>query len=271
VSHPGAPPPPPRVPVVRFERIDSTSRYARALLDAPTPPALPLLIVAAEQTGGVGRFARPWLSPRGGLWCTLAAPAPGPSTPPEFLAILGLRIGVACLDGVLAALGADATGLDVRLKWPNDVLVDDRKVLGVLTEIVTPGPGTQRPGAVLVGFGVNANFRAADLPPILHASATTLRDTAGRDFDLEELRADLARRLLEAVTPPPTPEACGEAVAGTIRAARARLARVGRPVLVTLPDRTTIDGTLAGLADDGRPLLHTRSGTITLPSGAELM
>ncbi len=263
------------IPIVRFERIDSTSLYARRLVESPTPPTSPMLLIADEQTGGVGRFLRPWASPRGGLWCTLVFPLATSAAPAAALEGLGLKIGVACLHTVMGAV-ADADGggggvpepphhIDVRLKWPNDVLINGRKVLGVLSEIVHTAASSR--AYALVGVGINANLDEADLPPMLRESATTLRAVLGRDTDLAALADELARRLSGTLA--------GSGVRGldgaTLAAARKHLARIGEQVHVTLPDRTTVSGTLTGLNDEGRPILSTPGGTVVLPPGADLL
>lgn len=253
----------PPIAVERFKVLDSTSLHARRVI-ALSPPAEPVLYVAQEQTGGVGRFARPWASPRGGLWCTLLWPLAGDRLERErTIDGLGLRVGVACLDAVEKSLGPEAMGLDVRLKWPNDVLINDKKVLGVLCEIVTHAH-PPNPAFALVGVGVNANLDPADLPERIRLTATTLRSAAGRDTDLENLGAALTGHLAAALT-------ARGLDAAVLARARAALARIDRPVRVTLPDRTSIEGVLTGLSDDGRPVLQTPGGRVTLPSGAELL
>jgi len=96
--------------------------------------------------------------------------------------------------GWLTALGAVATaevvaawtGLDARIKWPNDVRVDGRKIAGVLVE---------RGAGIVIGIGLNANLTTGDLPPELHASATSLRILSDQFIDRSELARALIARL----------------------------------------------------------------------------
>jgi BirA family biotin operon repressor/biotin-[acetyl-CoA-carboxylase] ligase len=108
-------------------------------------------IVAEEQTAGRGRRGRTWDSPaRAGLWWSLLL---RPSQPVDRLGWLPLVVGV----GVARALES-AAGVDARLKWPNDVLVGDGKVGGILSERLGDG-------AVVVGVGVNVDQDVAEMPP----------------------------------------------------------------------------------------------------------
>jgi BirA family biotin operon repressor/biotin-[acetyl-CoA-carboxylase] ligase len=85
-----------------------------------------------------------------------------------------------------AEIVADWTGRDARIKWPNDVRVDGRKVAGVLVE---------RGQGAVIGIGLNANLEAGDFPPELRDAATSLRILGGRPVDRSELARALIRRL----------------------------------------------------------------------------
>lgn len=149
-------------------------RDARAMMQAD--PARPVVVVAATQTGAAGRHGRRWAAPRGGLWFTAGWPigdrsAAGPA---------------AVLAGLATARAAEAAGLDADracLRWPNDVLADGGKLSGVLCETFE----TARGWALLVGVGINANLRAADLPGDLRTEPATLLELLGRPVDLDGL------------------------------------------------------------------------------------
>jgi BirA family biotin operon repressor/biotin-[acetyl-CoA-carboxylase] ligase len=136
----------------------------RAVLGAPEGT----VVVAEEQTAGRGRRGRSWESTsRAGLWLSVLL---RPTTPVERLGWLPLVVGVA----VARALRREA-GVDARVKWPNDVLVEDRKIAGVLSERLGDG-------AVIVGVGVNVDQVEAELP----VGGTSLR-ALGRDVDRTRL------------------------------------------------------------------------------------
>jgi len=232
--------------IERHEMVGSTSLLARERIAGGAAPTGPTALVAATQCGGVGRLGRRWVSPAGGLWFTAVWPLPaGSNLPPS----LGLRLGVACLRAVGAICArAGAGSASLHLKWPNDVLVNRGKVLGVLTETVLE-PGTNRRW-VLAGVGLNANFSGARFGAELAdrgVPATTLRDELGRDVDL---RAALALLLAEAREELAAP---GLRV-GTLGQARAGLWGLGRPATVATR-QGAVRGLLRGLSDAGEPVL----------------
>jgi BirA family biotin operon repressor/biotin-[acetyl-CoA-carboxylase] ligase len=138
-------------------------------------------VLAEEQTGGRGRLGRAWHSPEGGgLWLSVLLRT---DLPAEKLAPLSIAVAV----GVGEAL-RELTGLDVRVKWPNDILVGGKKLGGVLVES-TRAPDAETT-SVVVGLGLNVNTTAGDMPPELEELATSLRESVGRELDrLEVLRA----------------------------------------------------------------------------------
>ncbi|MEM4900172.1 MAG: biotin--[acetyl-CoA-carboxylase] ligase [Thermofilum sp.] len=159
-----------------LEACTSTQDVAAALARRGAPEGT--LVVAEEQTRGRGRLGRAWTSLRGGLWFTLVL------RPPELSAahLLSLALGVA------VARAVRAYGVDARLKWPNDVLAEGRKLAGILVE------GESGGGAhfLLAGIGVNVNN---ELPPELSTSATSLRELLGRPVP----RVPLLLRILREV------------------------------------------------------------------------
>jgi BirA family transcriptional regulator, biotin operon repressor / biotin---[acetyl-CoA-carboxylase] ligase len=152
---------PPGYVVHAFDRVESTNDEARRL--AEQGAAAGAVVVAAEQVKGRGRHGRAWASPRGNLYaslllrpdCTIAASAQ-----------LSLVASLALAEALLALAPADA---DVRVKWPNDVLVRGAKVAGLLLE--SAAGAYERVAWVVVGSGVNV----ASAPPDTPYPATALR------------------------------------------------------------------------------------------------
>jgi BirA family biotin operon repressor/biotin-[acetyl-CoA-carboxylase] ligase len=139
------------------------------------------LVLAEEQTGGRGRFQRAWLSPPGGsLMLSVLVRPPLPRA--------------ALLPALLALAAAEAieqtTGLRVRLKWPNDLLVDGQKTGGVLVESRLRGDEATLVG----GIGINVNFDPHRVPGI-PATATSLSQAAGHAIDRRALLSALLDRL----------------------------------------------------------------------------
>ena len=152
---------------------DSTSTMARALASAGAPHGT--LVTAGQQRAGRGRQGRTWSAPAGSaLLMSLVLREWPPLVP---------------IAGALAI--ADIAGRDATIKWPNDVLLDGRKLAGVL------GESTQEGWAVL-GIGVNVAVRVQDLPAELHDRAASLDlEPAALEPTLEALLRALERRLAQ--------------------------------------------------------------------------
>lgn len=145
----------PRLPsfyrLVALDSIDSTNEEARRRLAADASMPEGTLIWAAEQTAGRGRRGRSWASPRGNLYLSLVL---RPGCVPGVAAQLGFAAAVALAETLADLLPGDGR---VRLKWPNDVLVDGAKASGILLEAVSAEAG--RAGAIILGVGVNVQSR----------------------------------------------------------------------------------------------------------------
>ncbi len=249
------------IPIVRFSEIESTSGFARAEIAAGRLTA-PTVVVATRQTGGLGRFKRPWASPDGGLWMSLAWPCLE-SELQERLDGLGLRVGVACLRAVRRIIGASERVPPVRLKWPNDVVIAGKKVLGVLTEVVH-APAGARTAWIIVGVGVNANFDTRDLPEALRDHSTTLQAELGHRIDAIALETDLLAELHGAlVARGVSRELLVEAIAA--------LHGLDRDTTVTLPDGTRVSGVLKGLNEHGIAVLDIDGRVFVPPLGSVIM
>ena len=181
-------------PRVHLRATTSTNDRARALAVAGAPHGT--LVTAGVQTAGRGRQGRTWTAPAGSaLLLSLVLREPDP--------LLSLRAGLAV---------ADLAGPAARVKWPNDVLLDGRKVAGILAE------GRPQEGWAVLGIGVNVALELDDLPPALREHAATLGRSRGElDAALGELLAALERRL-------------GEPAAACLAALRERDALLGRQV-----------------------------------------
>jgi BirA family biotin operon repressor/biotin-[acetyl-CoA-carboxylase] ligase len=184
-----------------------------------------LVVVAEEQTAGRGRLDRSWVSPpRAGLTFSVLL---RPDLPAAQWSWLPLWTGLA----VATALREHAQ-VDAQLKWPNDVLVDERKVCGVLAEVPVPG-------AVVLGIGLNVTTTEDELP---HAQATSLRLAGAGTTDRDTVLRAVLRALGEVLADPHAARA----------AYRERCSTVGRSVRVELPAGTAVEGVAETVDDDGR-------------------
>jgi BirA family biotin operon repressor/biotin-[acetyl-CoA-carboxylase] ligase len=136
------------------------------------------VIIAGEQTGGRGRRQRQWLSPGGNIALTVVL-YPDISSLPYLIMLASLAV----VRGIEAV-----TGLKGQIKWPNDVLINGKKVSGILTESLISG---DRVAYAIIGIGINVGLRVADFPEI-SATATSLNDESGSSVSREEV----VRRLL---------------------------------------------------------------------------
>jgi BirA family biotin operon repressor/biotin-[acetyl-CoA-carboxylase] ligase len=162
-----------------YQRIESTNRTALEL--AQDDAAEGTLVLAEEQLAGRGRQGRVWHSaPRRGLWFSLVLHPDIPSQRAFQLTICGAL--------AMAETVYSRTHLDVRVKWPNDVLINGRKIAGVLTEAQLDG--NTRP-LVILGMGMNVNHLADDFPTRLRRRATSLRIELGRSISRVGLLRDL--------------------------------------------------------------------------------
>jgi BirA family biotin operon repressor/biotin-[acetyl-CoA-carboxylase] ligase len=161
----------------RFDRVGSTNDVVRDWLAAGSPEVC--VAVAREQTTGRGRAGRTWAAPAGAALLVSLGFRPG-WLAPDAVWRLAAIVSLAMADAAEAVAGLAAGS--VRLKWPNDLVIDGgtptviRKLAGVLGE--TDGLGTDDPRAV-VGLGVNVDWAAADFPPELADSMTSLREATG--------------------------------------------------------------------------------------------
>jgi BirA family transcriptional regulator, biotin operon repressor / biotin---[acetyl-CoA-carboxylase] ligase len=207
-------------------------------------------VVGADvQTAGRGRQGRRWSAPAGTSLQTSFLLRPG--VPDAALTVLPLVAGVV----VAEVTQAHVPGAVVRLKWPNDVLVDGRKAAGILVERI--------PGGVVVGIGLNTDWRGVERPPELRA-AVSLAEVAEHDIDRWKVLAGLAgvldRRYARWRDDP----------RGSLDDYRGWCATLGQRVKVTGVDGSERHGHAVGVADDGslelevdRRIARVRAGEVT--------
>jgi BirA family transcriptional regulator, biotin operon repressor / biotin---[acetyl-CoA-carboxylase] ligase len=216
-------------PRLHLRATTSTNDRARELAQAGAPHGT--LVTAGEQSAGRGRQGRTWSAPAGSalLMSLVLRDAP---------ALLPLAAGVAV---------AEVAGPDAKLKWPNDVLADGRKVAGILAE------GRPHEGWAVLGIGLNVAVRIEDLPPELHGTAGTLGLAPA---DVEPTLA----RLLEALE-----RALALEASAMLGAYRSRDALRGRDV--TWADGS---GRAAGIDGAGRLVVELAGGGRTALSAGEV-
>jgi BirA family biotin operon repressor/biotin-[acetyl-CoA-carboxylase] ligase len=215
----------------------------RALKLAAETQALPRLIAALRQTAGRGRGGNRWWGDPGALLFSLILDVP--AVQPDRVPQLSLCMGAA----VCQAVAELVPGADVRLKWPNDVFLNGRKVCGILIE--SPPRCNDR---LVVGIGLNVNNSVASAPPDLALRATSLRDCAAVEFDLADVLVRVLGRIERALDE--------FRQGGWTRVAarwRALCLLTGRCITIHCGTQSTT-GTCLGIEDDGALLLQTLAG-----------
>jgi len=205
-----------------------------------------LVLLAEAQTAGRGRLGRSWVStPRAALACSvLLRPV---AVPPSRRAWLPLLTGVA----VASALRSEAA-VPARLKWPNDVLVADRKIAGILAEA--------HGDAIVIGMGLNVSLTRAELP-VPTATSLVLEDAACTDRErlLTAILGELGRRYAAWSADPDAPGLHEEYLRWC--------ATIGRTVRVELPGGAQLSGTATDVDMTGRLAVRTSAGTTLVSAG----
>ena len=166
-----------------FDEVSSTNSIAKELASQSDSDGL--IIIAEKQTSGRGREQRFWHSPRGGLYLSIVI-TPSPNV--KSYALYGLMM--AC---VLHEAIKSMTGLQPHLKWPNDLLVNDQKLCGILSELVSDEQGNAI--RVVLGVGVNVNIRTKDFPIDLRGITTSILDETSSITQIEDLIVAIVSRL----------------------------------------------------------------------------
>ena len=229
-----------------LHRLDSVSSTQDTLHDMAAQGAQAgTAVLAAEQTEGRGRRGRQWASPRGGLWLSVLC------RPETVLAIevLSLRVALA----VARVIEARVAGVTVELKWPNDLMLDDRKLGGILCEARWQGDS---PAWVVVGVGLNLGN---PIPPELTGRAVNLTGCAPH-LTPDQIAPDLVAAVLEASRLDRA--LTGDEVVGFGQRDWLRGRRMREPV-AGVAEGITAEGLLAVRRDDGT-LGLVRSGTVVL-------
>jgi len=229
--------------VYRYETVGSTQQVAADLLAAGA--AHRTAIVANRQTAGYGRKGGTWHDePGASLLMTLILKPPEASQMPHLAMIAALAV----ID-TIAAVGQ----VHAVIKWPNDILLNDRKVAGILGDATWRGSHLE---AVRLGIGLNvggdrASFTCRSLP-----DATSIAAETGRNIDRKAVLA----ALLTHFAAREDRLDCGEA-AETVGAWRRAVITIGRAVIVTLRDDRVIRGFAEDVTRDGDLIVRTDEGT----------
>ncbi|MEC3913074.1 biotin--[acetyl-CoA-carboxylase] ligase [Nocardia sp. CDC160] len=226
------------------EVVESTgSTNADLVARAADPQADRLVLIAESQERGRGRHDRQWVGPpRAQIAMSVLVRVRG--IDPATLGWLPLLTGVAVVDAVRSTTGAKAV-----LKWPNDVLIEGRKLAGILAEIAAAGTDP----AVVVGVGLNVSLTEAELP-VPHATSLVLSGVANPDRNalVSAILREFAGRFADW-------EAAGWDTAELSAAYRDRCSTLGTEVRAELPGGEVLTGIATGIDPHGRLLVGDRA------------
>jgi BirA family biotin operon repressor/biotin-[acetyl-CoA-carboxylase] ligase len=160
-----------------LKETESTNIIARGIAPSVEEGTV---VIAELQTGGRGRLGRKWISPEGGIWLSIIIK-------PKIQLMYASRITL--LAGVAVAKIIRSYGLAARIKWPNDVLIDGKKICGILTEMEAEMDMIEY---CVVGIGIDANVDTESFPEDYRESSTSLKKELGHEI----VRVEFVRKLL---------------------------------------------------------------------------
>ncbi|SFL71557.1 biotin--[acetyl-CoA-carboxylase] ligase [Salibacterium qingdaonense] len=231
--------------LVYKEEVTSTQEEAHKLAGKNEPEGT--VVAADKQLQGRGRLDRPWVSASGtGLWFSIIL---RPDIRPQNAPQLTLLAAVAVTEGI-----ANASGLQPRIKWPNDILLNEKKTAGILTEMQSDPDRVQ---AVIIGIGLNINHDKDHFPPELQSKATSLAlENNGTAFHRADITASVLRSLEYWY---------GTYLTGGFGAVRRRWEELADTIgnhVRAVSRFKTVEGYAEGITDDGVLLIKQKDGTI---------
>jgi BirA family transcriptional regulator, biotin operon repressor / biotin---[acetyl-CoA-carboxylase] ligase len=212
------------------------------------------VVFAESQTKGRGRLGRKWMSPtHKGLWFSILL---RPKLRPQE----STQLTVASATALRRAIKT-VTGLSAEIKWPNDLLIGGKKVVGILTEMSAE---VDRVRHVILGIGVDVNQNAVEFPVELRKIATSLKIEAGKEISRAELATEIVRELDFDYA-----RICGGRFPAVADEWEAGCATIGKNVSVQMGARQ-IRGRAEALDDDGALLVRTEHGRLERVIGGDV-
>lgn len=240
-----------KIDFIQLETIPSTNTWAKENHARFNPSHL-TCITAREQTGGRGRQQKKWLSPKdSNLYATLYFVIPENA---PYLSNLGQIMALACAELLVEM------SLPAQLKWPNDILIEKKKVGGVLTETISLNHSV----GVVLGLGLNVNMPASLLQTI-DQPATSLHLFLNQELPLKSLLQPLLNLFLPCLT-----QLQNEGFAPFQKRFNELLSSKGQRITVQLPHKT-VEGICDSITNDGHLKLSLSSGEFQTFSSGEIV
>lgn len=233
--------------VFSYDVIDSTNNMAKKLAEDGAGHGT--LVVAEQQTGGKGRRGRNWVSPpKTGIWMTYVL---RPDILPANASMLTIVAAMAVLDGVRNEINRLGTKVDCAIKWPNDIVLNGKKIVGILTEMSAEPDFVNY---VVVGIGINVN--TTDFPDDIKDVASSVYLETGIHLQRSRVIADITSQFEKYYeTFIKTENLCG-----LVDDYNARLANVGKQVKI-IDSRMERVGVAHGINENGELLVTLEDGT----------
>ena len=233
-----------KIQLRQFDVLESTN--VTAVAAAKDGAAEGTVIVAAKQEGGHGRMKRVWNSPLGGLWFTIIL---RPQIDPQFVAQVTLLAGVAVAKALRKMYETDA----VKIKWPNDLLLDGKKVCGILSELQLDENG--KIDYAVVGIGVNVALKEEDFPPALKDAAASLNVSMHKNYTCQEV-LDVILEEFAALYD----KWLAEGAQAVLPVWKELNCTLGKKVLVKDNDEVIFSGETIAIGEDGALLVRSEEG-----------
>ncbi|OEH93425.1 biotin--[acetyl-CoA-carboxylase] ligase [Bacillus solimangrovi] len=226
------------------DSVDSTQKIAHQLANSEAPNGT--IVVSDEQTLGRGRLDRTWYSPKGtGIWMSVIL---RPNIQMHKAPQLTLLTAVSVVRGI-----KKSTGIECQIKWPNDILINEKKCVGILTEMQADA---DRIRAVIIGIGINVNHRTDHFPEELQQIATSLAIEKGEEINRASVMQAILKEM-EDLYEDYLKE--GFSLVKTLWEANA--VSIGKRIRARMMNET-VEGYAKGITGDGVLLLETDDGKI---------
>ena len=231
-----------------YESIDSTNKRAKEIANVEKEGTI---IVAEEQIQGKGRLGREWISPRGkGLYMSIILK---PHVDPIKVSRVTL-IGAGAVNKALVNLGIKS-----QIKWPNDILINGKKVAGILTEI---SGELNMVDYLVMGIGINVNLNKSDIPKDLKDKATSINIEEGKIINRKVLMANILNEFEELYMDFKD----NDNISKTIEICRDKSALIGKEVKV-IRGRETRKGKALDIGETGELIVEFETGIENIYSG----
>lgn len=165
--------------IISHQKVRSTQLLAKKYL-LKNKISQPTVIVSKIQSQGYGRYGRKWYSPEGGLWCSLVFKVNLSMKNIHFITIISALAVTKTIE--------EEFKLPAKIKWPNDIIIENKKVCGILSELVN----TSNKNYIVVGIGMNINNR---IPPEIREEAVSIHEFKKDKIDINELLQKLLKNF----------------------------------------------------------------------------